>query len=406
MSDLATIGYAADLTGINKLNKGLNTISATSTAANKAISRSSAGIKSSMGQVGIQVQQLSDQIQGGQSPFLALSQQAADIGIVLGAPLIGVLASFAATFAGMVLPSLLDTTDATKDLASAQDKLKEVLSQTDSGVFTLTNSIKQLAEVNKTAAKIKLAAGIADASASIKSASSLITGAIEDFEGFTFATKDVARELANLDKIASRGGVSPAQLIDSVSGTYQGAILEIANLGDYVDDLGDKFGTTTEQSIALARGITGFDGSVKSANKLAATLGDIGEQTGYTGDEFAKFAKKMLTSISAMDDGDASLVVLKKALEDLPNTLDSKSADVISSLQANIKLLSVEVDNGSRAAMIYAAQMQAGVDPTSKLGATVAELAGKLFDQRAQLSGSNKTIDLYQKMAPISKRPS
>lgn len=75
------------------------------------------------GAAGIQIQQLVGQIQGGQNVFNALSAQAADLGIVLGAPLVGAVAGLGAAFAGILLPSLFDTEDKTQSLI---DKLKEL----------------------------------------------------------------------------------------------------------------------------------------------------------------------------------------------------------------------------------------------------------------------------------------
>jgi hypothetical protein len=65
------------------------------------------GMGRSAGQAGIQVQQLVGQIQGGTNPMLALSQQAADLGFVLGAPLLGAIAGLGASFAMVLLPNLL-----------------------------------------------------------------------------------------------------------------------------------------------------------------------------------------------------------------------------------------------------------------------------------------------------------
>ena len=75
------------------------------------------------GAAGIQIQQLVGQIQGGQNVFNALSAQAADLGIVLGAPLVGAVAGLGAAFAGVLLPSLFETENKTQDLI---DKLREL----------------------------------------------------------------------------------------------------------------------------------------------------------------------------------------------------------------------------------------------------------------------------------------
>lgn len=89
----------------------------------KKTSNAMGGIGRSAGMAGVQVQQLVGQIQGGQNVFNALSAQAADLGIVLGAPLIGSIAGLSAALAGVLLPSLFDTENKTQDLI---DKLRDL----------------------------------------------------------------------------------------------------------------------------------------------------------------------------------------------------------------------------------------------------------------------------------------
>ena len=75
------------------------------------------------GRAGVQVQQFVGQVQGGTNPMLALSQQAADLGIVMGAPLVGVIAALGASLAMVLIPSLGDTESATADLIKEIDEL-------------------------------------------------------------------------------------------------------------------------------------------------------------------------------------------------------------------------------------------------------------------------------------------
>lgn len=83
------------------------------------------------GQAGIQVQQLVGQLQGGTSAFVAISQQAADFGIVLGAPMIGVIVSLSAVLAGVLFNALQGSADAAdKAATSASDLSKEYLKLT------------------------------------------------------------------------------------------------------------------------------------------------------------------------------------------------------------------------------------------------------------------------------------
>jgi hypothetical protein len=74
-------------------------LAAEASASQKAM----AAVGRSSGMAGIQVQQFVGQIQGGQSAMVALSQQSADLGFVLGAPLMGAVVGITASVVGMAL---------------------------------------------------------------------------------------------------------------------------------------------------------------------------------------------------------------------------------------------------------------------------------------------------------------
>ena len=92
-------------------------------ASNNAASKSTTKFGRSAGMAGIQFQQFTGQIQGGVNPMIAFSQQAADLGIVMGAPLLGVIASLGAGLALFLVPELFSAKKATSELT---DKLKEL----------------------------------------------------------------------------------------------------------------------------------------------------------------------------------------------------------------------------------------------------------------------------------------
>ncbi len=74
------------------------------------------GMGRNAGMAGIQFQQFIGQVQGGQSAMLALSQQSADLGFVLGAPLLGAVVGISASIAGILLPNLFKTNEELKKL--------------------------------------------------------------------------------------------------------------------------------------------------------------------------------------------------------------------------------------------------------------------------------------------------
>lgn len=118
---------------------GLNTkVSATAAGVSQALggtTRNLAGFGRGAGQASIQVSQLVGQIQGGQSAFLALSQQAADLGFVLGVPLLGAVVSIAAAIGGALVNSINSAKEAAGELPTELEKrlesIRKAFSETD-----------------------------------------------------------------------------------------------------------------------------------------------------------------------------------------------------------------------------------------------------------------------------------
>lgn len=132
---------------ILKLNKSTEAIRASSDAAGGAFK----GLGRNAGQASIQVQQFVGQVQGGQSALLALSQQSADLGIVLGAPLIGTFVALGASLLSFGL-ALNETTDDFKEFSEesekAQEKLLEFIRTTDQASRTAA-TVVAVSELNR-----------------------------------------------------------------------------------------------------------------------------------------------------------------------------------------------------------------------------------------------------------------
>lgn len=138
-------------TSVSGLGKELPRLTKSAAGVKKGI----AGIGRGAGQAGIQVQQFIGQIQGGQGVMLALSQQSADLGFVLGAPLLGAIAGISASMIGILAPSFFKTSEAAKDftfnVVEATEKLED-LSKAQVAV-ALTKTSKSLDDLAKEAKK-------------------------------------------------------------------------------------------------------------------------------------------------------------------------------------------------------------------------------------------------------------
>lgn len=109
----------AEIAGLNTdLTKTAQGVKAAVGATNEAVGN----LGRTTGQAAMQVQQLVGQVQGGVSPFVALSQQAADLGFVLGFPLLGAVVGIGAALAGPLVAAFTQAEE-------SADKFKETLKE-------------------------------------------------------------------------------------------------------------------------------------------------------------------------------------------------------------------------------------------------------------------------------------
>ena len=131
---------AAEITGLNTdLTKTAQGVKAAVSSTNEAVGN----LGRSTGQAAMQIQQLVGQVQGGVSPFVALSQQAADLGFVLGFPLLGAVVGIGAALAG---PLVAAFTQAEEKATAFDDALKGIINTQEE--FKANKAQVQIAELN------------------------------------------------------------------------------------------------------------------------------------------------------------------------------------------------------------------------------------------------------------------
>lgn len=164
MTDLVSLKFQVNTEDLKKGQVGLDGIAASGKTASESVNQfnqQSKGATSTVGtffnkikptgdqmgslgrkagQAGIQIQQFAGQVQMGTSVTTALSQQAADLGFVLGFPLLGAVTGLAAGLAGPLLMSLTD-------IGGAVDELEEELDDLVSKYNELSGAQKAYAEL-------------------------------------------------------------------------------------------------------------------------------------------------------------------------------------------------------------------------------------------------------------------
>lgn len=163
-----------------KVDKSVNQLNATVKKSAQGVNRA---LKANFGQAGIQIQQLVGQIQAGQSAMVALAQQSADLGIVLGAPLVGVFVSLAAVVAGTLAPALFDSKTAMEKLEKAVEQVKAVMTLGADGVANYSDEMQRLAGISESLTKLKIASTISAQNEAIKISVAGIKETLDDTRG-------------------------------------------------------------------------------------------------------------------------------------------------------------------------------------------------------------------------------
>lgn len=363
-----------------------------STIAAQKSSSSVANFGRSAGQAGIQVQQFVGQVSGGQNAMLALSQQSADLGIVLGAPLIGVATSFAAT-------ALLMAQD-TEAAATSADKLEtalETLSQTASlganGLIEYTEEIRKLAEVSQLAASGRVEAAIEAAKKAALNAARSVSETIEDelnLNGF----------FADLE-----GAVASARA------SLDGSLNLSAGFGENIaiaDALAEKLGITGENARQAGAEIVELIAKAQTARtpeafiELEERLNGLREGAGIVATETIN---NLINAISTfINKGIQAGETARKLGEDLQDGVvnvggeASKSANnLTTSLQAQI----IALQGGAQAAEVYAATQAAIANGTQEQLPKIIELINQKYElKRAQEAAAESAkLEIEQQKA-------
>lgn len=303
----------------------------------------------SAGQAGMQVQQLVGQITAGTNPLVAFSQQAADIGFVLGTPLLGAVIGIAAALGSVLLPSLLSTQTEAEKLDEALKNLKNTSGQTEDGVYKLNERIVELAKVSEGAAKVRLAASMLEA----KDAASQAGAAISD--------------AFNVDNIQYAVQVYRSQVAGLADASIIGATRKIGEEFGLQGEAATKFGADVVRAVGeieKSGSTASFD---KFINLIAGQTAATGtKQTTALAGSLLDFAYKGRQAAVEADNAQASINNLGLAIK---NTTDdtTKIDNSTEALSRRLKLQNIALKDGELAAQLQAAAWASGKQSVSEL---------------------------------------
>lgn len=354
--------------GIESSSKEAGTAMGTTKNSAKQAANSYNSLGSKAGRAGIQIQQLTGQVQGGVNPMIALSQQAADLGIVLGAPLLGVIASMGAALAITLLPNAFNAKTALEQLEEITDKLKETMSLSSSGVAEYSDELRKLAKRSESLAKAQIAGNIIDANKQIKIATKDIKESILDLSQGSFQKLN--------DVIAGSGKSiedfkNGAKVFDRSAIGMQGNISGPNALEASLRGLMRNLGITRSQAIDLGLAMSTFsnnEGAVGAA-ALSSALGTIGKEAAFGNEKVTEFTNKITPMSDSIADFTDFVNKSRVSLTDLGGALDEEvNAETFTKMQESTKSLSsqlavvkAEFEGGAQAARRMAVAQSLGL---------------------------------------------
>jgi hypothetical protein len=150
-TEVGTLVIKTDTTGVKQGQRDIERMGQSAAKTTQQTDRMASSTKRSSvsvgdfgrkaGMAGVQFEQLAGQIAMGQNPMRAIGVQAADLGFVLGVPLLGAVVGISAAIASVLIP-------ATEDASDVIDDMKERLLDMEEGFDKLTAAQKNYLRVN------------------------------------------------------------------------------------------------------------------------------------------------------------------------------------------------------------------------------------------------------------------
>lgn len=398
----ASLELLADSSQIRTATKDLNNLSAAGgradaaqnnlSKASKQTSSSMAGLSKNFGQAGIQVQQFVGQIQGGQSGLLALSQQGADLGIVLGQAGLGAAIGIAATALSFMIGSSDDATSALDRLEDIADTVGKTLEQAADGSDVFSESIQRLATRSEALARVQIAQTISELNEQISTSARGIREAISEFNGIRMdvGVVDTLQSLGlQLEDIPNLFGDISSQ-VDNLGA---GGVLTIRGLTERIDLLASSLGISREQATSLQVAIDDFSQD-QSATGIARLRGEIESLTtavGVDNDKLVRFASSLSDFFESSRVGVDRINLLRQAIADLSGTLEENSGDTEKSAKSSrdyataLQTQIIALRGGAQAAEVYALTQKAITDGTQEQLPELIALVNEKYElKRAQ----------------------
>ena len=211
-TEIATLVFEVDTKNIENAKKQLKALGKVTQTVDGQIGKvkgingagkASAQFGRKAAMAGIQFEQMAGQIAMGQNPMRAVGVQAADLGFVLGTPLLGAIIGISAAIGSVMIPMLLDANLSLRKLNKLSEELTEVFKINEQGVVELAGSLDTLKQQFGEVADLTLTIANIDAFKGYRSALKNLT---KDFKKFAVSQAVFSSDFEGLNKVYAKSG--------------------------------------------------------------------------------------------------------------------------------------------------------------------------------------------------------
>jgi len=240
------------------------------------------------GMAGIQFEQLAGQIAAGQNPMRAVGVQAADLGFILGFPLLGAVVGIGAAVASVMIPALMGAEKSADELEESLADVSKIMSEDAlTGAMRLSDEFLRLAKTSRNLAEIELRVKYITALENAAAAQNQMTESLGELRVMQRAER---KEMSNNE----------------------------ARLRTYAKEMG----VTEQQALDLRAGIDDMASGNKEAAASVITLLNEMMSTDQATDKFKKLALPVLQAAIQFQNAEEAAEFLDKALQDIPGAID------------------------------------------------------------------------------------
>lgn len=361
-----------------------------------------------------QLQDVIVQLQMGTALGTVIAQQGPQIASIFGAggAALGVLIALAGAFGGPLLSGMMDAGDATKNYNDEIELLSQTVSVSESGLVSFTDQFGRLAAERPEVAMSKIRTELERVSSIMNIVTADTASLFSEFGLSVYTLQSANSQLESFNGTQERlieliNQKTMLGYVDSMDAAREG----VARLQEQVLGLNEGMGLVTEDSLQLVRALSDID-SPEGVISASQAVSQMAQRLQGASPELDKINIKLNEMRVRAENGQYSQEALNSILEDLQSVAgqtesatdamtdaNERATQSILSLEQQIQVQTVAMNEGQEAATRLSAELALGENVSEELRQKVGDLAVEYYN----LTEAQKNAQAQQRALAVEQ---